>query len=305
MGQSTWKTVELFDRQEVLSFSPHSTREHQGKVTMKGELASYLAILETEPDNERALAALEALAPKVKEGNGVSVEAAARALGNARRVHRERNDWDLVARLLDLELAWTTEPGRRADLLYEKGRVMSDELLRDEEAVACFEKVLEVRPDDGAAQEVLGHLSIMRDNWEPIAGKYLGDAKAASDKQLATSLYLSAAELYIKNSPDAAEGDALLRKALDLDPRNRKAAAHLERRLRVQGKTDELAALLTRRSESAATKEERAAAMVSLAELTEKQGDKDKTLAAWRRVLTMDAANTRALRALVEVLTDS
>src|SRR5262249_30293004 len=88
-------------------------------------------------------------------------------------------------------------------------------------------------------------------------------------------------------------------------PRNRKAAAHLERRLRAQGKGDELQALLTRRSESAATKEERAAAMVSLAELTEKQGDKDKTLAAWRPVLTMDAANTRALRALVEVLTDS
>src|SRR2546427_10197769 len=113
---------------------------------MKGELQSFLAILETEPDNERALTALEEMAPKVKEDNGLSLEAAARALSNARRVHRERNDWDLVGRLLDLELHWTTDAARRADILYEKGRVLSDELLRDTPAIACFEQVLELRP---------------------------------------------------------------------------------------------------------------------------------------------------------------
>src|SRR5215470_5334061 len=129
--------------------------------SMKGELQSYLAILESEPDNERALVALEELAPKVKEDNGLSLEAASRALSNARRVHRERNDWDLVARLLDLELGWTNDPGRRADLLYEKGRVLSDELLRDSAAIACFEKVLELRSDDQAAQEVLSQVALV------------------------------------------------------------------------------------------------------------------------------------------------
>src|SRR5205823_13277357 len=126
------------------------------------------------------------------EDNGLSLEAAARALSNARRVHRERNDWDLVGRLLDLELHWTTEPGRRADLLYEKGRVLSDELLRDAEAIACFEKVLELRTDDNAAQEVLSHVALVRENWEAIAQRYLGEAKSTQDRQMATSLYLSA-----------------------------------------------------------------------------------------------------------------
>jgi pentatricopeptide repeat protein len=270
---------------------------------MKGELQSYLAILESEPDNERALAALEALAPKVREGNGLSLEAASRALGTARRVHRERSDWDLVARLLDLELAWTNEPSRRADLLYEKGRVLSDELLRDREAVACFEKVLELRPDDAATHEVLSNLSLVRENWEPIATRYLTEAKQAQDRQLATSLYLSAAELYIKNQPDAEQGEAFLRRALELDPRNRKAAAHLERRLRARGAWDELGTLLARRAEGAGSKEERVQAMIALAELEERRGDKPKTLEAWRRVLSVDAASPRALRALVEALT--
>src|SRR5262249_60936905 len=104
-------------------------------MAMKAELQSYLAILETEPDNERALAALEALAPKVKEDNGLSLEAAGRALSNARRVHRERSDWELVARLLDLELGWTGETARRADLLYQKGRGVSGGRFRGQEGI--------------------------------------------------------------------------------------------------------------------------------------------------------------------------
>src|SRR5689334_13924977 len=106
------KLIELSVLPTLLS-KPLTTRQcgaTRGR-SMKGELQSYLAILESEPDNERALVALEEMAPKVKEDNGLSLEAASRALGNARRVHRERNDWDLVARLLDLELGWTNDPG--------------------------------------------------------------------------------------------------------------------------------------------------------------------------------------------------
>jgi tetratricopeptide (TPR) repeat protein len=270
---------------------------------MKGELQGYLAMLESEPDNERALSALEALAPKVKEDNGLSLEAASRALSNARRVHRERNDWDLVARLLDLELTWTNDASRRADLLYEKGRVLSDELLRDGDAMKCFEKVLELRPGDQAAQEVIAHVSLVRENWEPIAGRYLGEAKTATDRQLQTSLYLSAAELYLRYGPDPAHGEGFLRKALELDARNRKAAAHLERRLRARSAWDELEKLLKQRAETSPQKEERTVALTQLAEIEERRGDKARALEAWKRVLTVDPANPRALRALVESLT--
>src|SRR5262252_5685616 len=96
---------------------------------MTTDVSNALATLQLDPDNSQALKALAALHP----GNGAGVDPAtlARALTDARRWHRERGDFELCLQLIDLELAWTSDPSRRADLLHEKGKLLSDELLRD------------------------------------------------------------------------------------------------------------------------------------------------------------------------------
>ncbi|HEY7957445.1 MAG TPA: hypothetical protein VII38_19195, partial [Polyangia bacterium] len=149
---------------------------------MDAGIISALAVLEVDPDNADALAQLAALTDG--GGNGAAAQgqgktAAApdtsvrRALAEARRIHRERGDFELTCRLIDLELGWETDSGRRADLYFEKGRILADELLREPEAVRCFERVLELRPGDEAAEDTLGHISLVRDNWQKIVKKYL------------------------------------------------------------------------------------------------------------------------------------
>ncbi len=269
---------------------------------MKPEIANALHILESEPDNADALAQLAAAAEG--GGNGKSDPAAERALSEARRVHRERGDFELVVRLCDLELGWEKDPSRRADLLYEKGRLLTDELLRESEAEAAFQKVLAERPGDEGATEALAHIALVRDAWQKIVKKYLDEAKGSSDRQLTTSLYVSVAEIYWKYQPGAQEIEGYLRKALDVEPRNRKAAQHLERLYRAGERWQDLAALYEARVEATATKDEKVALYAALAEVQrERMKRPDLAVETMRRAIAVDPAHPKAMHALVDAYT--
>jgi tetratricopeptide (TPR) repeat protein len=268
---------------------------------MKPEILNALSILESEPDNAGALAQLAAAAEG--GGNGKSDPAAQRALSEARRAHRERGDYDLVLRLADFELGWEKDPGRRADVLYEKGRVLSDELWREGEAEDCFQRVLKERPDDEGATEALAHIALVKDAWSKIVKKYLDEAKGSTDRQLTTSLYVSVAEVYAKNQPGP-EVEAWLRKALEVEPRNKKAAVHLDRLLRAADRWTDVAALIEQRLESAAAREEKVALLTQLAELQRDRNKRpDLALDAMRRALAIDPTHSRAMGALVDAYT--
>ena len=86
---------------------------------METDISTALATLQIDPDNAHALNALKGLRP----GNGAGIDPVvlARALADARRWHRERGDFELWVQLIDLELPWTTDKAKRADLLARKG----------------------------------------------------------------------------------------------------------------------------------------------------------------------------------------
>src|SRR5581483_4446790 len=104
-----------------------------------------------------------------------------------------------------------------------KAKILGDELLREDEALRAYERVLELRPEDEPAQDAIGHISLVKDNWPKIVKKYLEEAKDSTDRQLTTSLYLSVAEIYAKYQPDD-HVEAYLQQALEVEPRNLKAS---------------------------------------------------------------------------------
>ncbi len=166
---------------------------------MTTDVSAALATLQLHPEDSQALKALAAIHPG--NGAGIDAEALSKALSDARRFHRERGDYDLVTSLIDLELAWTTEAARRADLLHEKGRLLSDELLREEAGVKCVREALDAAPGHAAATESLAQMTLVRANWEPISKRYLQQAEGAKDPALASSLYGSVAEFHLKYRP--------------------------------------------------------------------------------------------------------
>jgi tetratricopeptide (TPR) repeat protein len=268
---------------------------------MTTTVSTALATLQLRPGDEQALRELRSLEPG--NGAGIEAEALSAALSDARRWHREHADFELCLQLIDLELGWTTSAGRRADLLHEKGRLLSDELLRDDAGQAAVRQALDEVPDHRASAESLAQMTLVRANWEPISRRYLQQAEAATDVALASSLYGSVAEFYLKYQPQGAEGEANLRKSLELDPNSRRSGAHLERLLREAGRHDELLALYVQRAERAPTREERTAAEVAAGELCERLDRPDEAFAHFRRALDANPAEPRALQAVRAALT--
>jgi len=254
------------------------------------EYREYLAILDSDPTNDQALAALEKLVPVL-----TSVEAAT-ALDATREALRERGKLEVVERLFDVEIKAAPDTGRLAELLRKKGQLYVDDFLNEKSAVECFRRVLELVPDDTDAQEVLAHLDLLRENWKKVVKKYLDEAKSSTDRQLTTALYLSAAETTARYESTSPQVQEYLRRALDVDPTNRRAATHLERLLRSSASWSDLAKLLEARVESAATTDERVDALVALADLARSHLDRrDLAIECMKKVVTLDPSQPRAL----------
>ncbi len=268
---------------------------------MTTTVSTALAALQLRPDDAQALQALKAVHPG--NGAGIDADALSKALADARRWHREHADFDLCLELIDLELGFTTGDARRADLLHEKGRLLSDELLRDEAGQAAVKQALEAVANHRASTESLAQMTLVRANWEPISRRYLQQAEQAKDPALASSLHGSVAELYLKYRPTGPEGETHLRKSLELDAGNRRSAAHLERILRETGRRDELLALYRQRAERAQTREERTAAEVLAGELCEQLGRGPEAFVHFKKALDVNPYEPRALQAVRVALT--
>ena len=215
-------------------------------------------------------------------------------------MHRDRGDFELVVRLIDLELGIETDKNRRADLYYEKGKLLADELLREDEAVRAFERVLELRPDDeGTPGHARPHLARQRQLAEdrqevPRRGQGL-DGPPADDVALSVGrgdLRQVSARRQRREVPEEGARDrAAQQQGVDA-PR-----AHLSRRAEVGRACRTLrAAHRSRRDEG------RARAGVPGARRAAEQEARQANDAAesYKKALGLDPANARALSALVE-----
>ena len=255
------------------------------------DLSALLAVLEHDPDDLQAIEALEAAA------RAVPPEARANRLAAARKVLAGRGRPDAVVALIDVELAVTDDKNRKADLFLEKGMILESELLDVPLAHAAFASVLELRKGDALANEGLQELTLAEENWQKFAAKFVQEAAASTDRTLATGLYGSAAEQYVRFAPDAPEAEAYLRKALEIDPKNRKAAFHLQRLLTRANRWQDLGELLDERAEKSATVEEKVTALIMLGQIAkDRLGNDARADRAIRRALALDPTHPRALR---------
>jgi tetratricopeptide (TPR) repeat protein len=262
---------------------------------LMADLSALLAVFEHDPDDAQALDALEGAA------RSAPVDVRATRFAAARKLLSGRGRPDAVVALLDAELDVTDDKNRKADLLLEKGMVLDGELLDVSLAHAAFATVLELRKNDAMATEALEELGVAGDNWQKFAAKFVHEASTSTDRNLATGLYASAAEQFVKFAPDAPEAEAYLRKALEIDPRNAKAAFHLQRLLHRANRWQDLGELLDERAEKAPANEDRVAALISLSDLARQHlGNSSRADRAIKRALALDPSHPRALRHVIE-----
>src|SRR3569623_317563 len=141
-----------------------------------------------------------------------------KAIESARKIYRALGDFRSVARLYDLELEGTTDPKRRADLLFGLGRVLAEKLDDLEGAAQRLSEVIRLRARDEKALELLASV-YANPKWA---------ATSADGPDKAAAIYFQIARRR-QEAGDTEGAIAALRRALGAVPGHPEASDLIER----------------------------------------------------------------------------
>jgi golgin subfamily B member 1 len=156
-------------------------------------IAVYKKVLEFDADDVRALDAL------IRRYLGLS---------------RWNELLEVYARKADL----VANPDEKKRILYQVGAVHERELGQVPEAIATYNQVLEIDPDDLSALSRLDVLYEQAANWPELLNVLGREAEMTSDTQEAISFHYRIAELYEKRLEDAPRAIELYRELLQQQP---------------------------------------------------------------------------------------
>ena len=248
-----------------------------------------LGLLQDDADNEDAWLELQdaITAPDVGMSNDELVD----LLAAARKEHETRREWHAVATLLEYEIAQIQGSPQEAQRQAELARVLEDELLEDERAITAYRRLLDLRPDDPTATEAIERAEDLRDAWPTLCETKLEEAAGVEDPSIRSSMLSWVAETkfrYGKGDVSYEELIDLLRQAVDLDLRNRRACLLLESLYREREQWEEACGVLELLATESTVREERFAAWLRLARIiVRKLESEPRGVAAYERALDL------------------
>jgi tetratricopeptide (TPR) repeat protein len=270
-------------------------------------IKSALGLLQDDPDHNQAWQQLRA---EVENDPGMNPEELGKLLESARRAHEGRRETDAVGRMLAVEAAAARGGPREGELVAELARVRDEELLDDPGAREAYELLTALRPGDVSAAEAVERADAKRSKWKDLVERYAQEAEGATDPAFRSSLLVSAAEVTYRfgrragDEATTARIERLLRDALAVDRKNRRAEMLLERLLRDAGRWDELAKEIERFAQDSTQKEEKVASWLRLARVfTKKTQAPERAAGAYEHVLDLVPGHPQATSFLADYFT--
>jgi tetratricopeptide (TPR) repeat protein len=271
------------------------------------QLGSYLAALETDPDDLETLAGIKRVAQE-RDAEKLGADPV-RQLETARQVHELRNEYSTVARLIEVELELVDSTDRLAVSLWkELGRLRAEFLLDGAGARAAYTRALELGGEDPEIAEALKRLEQADTSWKKFAKRFVEEAESAADLSLKTSLLLRAASLAWENrrKAKAKEADRLFAEVLEIDKGNLRAILLYEHTLREREEWNDLGQHLLESAERVHDKQASHNLYLRAARVfARKLHDKSRAAACYERVLSNEPGNAEAMSFLTERFTET
>ncbi len=236
------------------------------------------------------------------------------------RLAAETNGWQKLGRLYVGELEKTEDQRRRVDLLLRLARIHEEETDQADDAIADYQRVIEVEPDNHAALEALDRLYSRSQRWEDLADVVRREIRTGrSDEEIVDLTFRLAQihELALMDMPKAVEA---YRDVLAADPNHLETRASLERMFMggtLQGEIADVLEPLYRQNQEweklaqiyevqlgrLTALEERQALLRRLAEISEqKLVDQIAAFAWWAQAVKEDPSSQLALEELLRLV---
>ncbi|MEO8706851.1 MAG: tetratricopeptide repeat protein, partial [Kofleriaceae bacterium] len=253
-------------------------RSNRGDV--EGALAAYTAAFAADPTNRDVFTAMERVCYKAERW------AAAMQLYETAIRHVEGGQ---------------SRAYRLGDLYSRRGNVQLSFLGQVDEAIASYQKVIEVDSQPAAAVKALEELCATRKDWAPLVAAWEKRAEAQRDPQRKTEAIRNAAQL-AQHGGDPRQSIRLNRKLLAIDPNDQGAQATLERYYEDQQDKSGLVDVLKMRLANARDPEEQIAVLKRIARSSE-EGARDVVTATehYHKILELRADDRDSLDALARI----
>src|SRR5216683_659524 len=236
------------DTREVLSLHHRSAEILEEQLGDKpGAIAAYQRLLSLSPAYLPALKALGRL--YAAEGNWAELVQMYRAeaeiaayrevlhltpnylpaLRALERIHRARKDWDRLVEVLRAEATNRSDPGERANALFQSGGIWEAHLDRSDAAIAAYEEVLRLAPGYFPAIAALQRLYAAQGNLPELVAIFDRQAQTGESAAVKIAAQLSLAEIYLDRLNEPIRAAEACEAILAADPVHPYALSILER----------------------------------------------------------------------------
>jgi tetratricopeptide (TPR) repeat protein len=227
---------------------------------------------------------------------------ALKALG---RLYAKYNRWEKLIRMYEDELVVTTDHEQAVFLLDKIGSLWEEKLGNLAQAVASYQRILEISPNHLPAIRTLGKLFIRADRWEESIKVNETEAQLVNDQKQVVSLLHRNGEIYEEKLNNKDMAIETYKKVLALAPAYLPALQSLGRLYFVKGRWEDLVAMYRQEIEVTQSETQHIALLYKIGELyEEKMIQEERALQIYQEVLRIQPRNFPSIKALIRIYTN-
>lgn len=261
---------------------------------VEAAIETYRQVLDREPQNAGAVAALERLGQNAQ----FEIEIA-EILGP---LYRDLGDYQKLLGVYEVQVRRSEDPLRAVDLLHEMAQLHEDAGGDFNAAFQTFARALQLDPASDRTRDGMERLAAATDRFPDLATVYEELAVAQEDRELAIQLYTLSANVYEHQLGAVDQAVAHYRRILELDAQHLGAVEALENIFQGSDRYQELSAVLQQRAELLHDLDEQKSALMRSAQIEEEVLEHtDSAVAVYLKVLDIDPEDLRALDALIKL----
>ena len=204
-------------------------------------IEGYRQVIERDPENEQALAALERLGQD--PAYSLSIAEILEPL------YRGKSDYQRLIGVYEVQVARADDPTRKVELLHQIAPLYEDAAGNTNAAFDTMARALAVDPASEATQQQLDRLARATGRFQDLAHTFEQLAAAQREAEVASVLYASAARVFENDVGSADRAIELYRKVLSIDPANLAAAESLEVLFQSAERYADMSQILQRKAE--------------------------------------------------------
>ncbi|MBN1945687.1 MAG: tetratricopeptide repeat protein [Bradymonadales bacterium] len=239
----------------------------------------YQKVLESEPEDQESLEALE-------------------------RLYEQSQELSRLVAIREIKAQRASGP-ERLDLLRKNAEMLRDRLAQPEVAVQVWQQIHEETGGDLEVLQALEELYGQLGSWSELVSVLQEKASLVPESDQRRALYHQAALLYQEQLGDRNAAVEVYRTILGVEPQDTQALAALERLFEGLERWPDLADVLRQKTALTQVPAEQIELSLRLARLNELYlGDRSQAIALYRDVLELEPENTNAVEALENILSD-